>query len=261
MGLGRTLGTTLGTTLGRSLPPPSITIYGVGGFDTTNVIASAAGGGYRGNTAGFTVAVLCMINTQVNAAQLLSYNDAGTGGYYIVQDTATTIRALFGDGTTTISSAPYSPAADIGAVTLLVARHTGVAGAISLWANDAKVGADAATTGYVLPGAGLRCTVGCRNNLTAAHTGATVYSWGGWDIALSDTQIHDLFDYVRTNGELPSNMTGTQADTALCCNVTDSVSGPSVPSPIVDTAGTAQNFTVAFGSASGLDLITTTVTP
>ncbi len=237
-------------------------MYGGGGFDTTNLLGSAAGGGYRGNTAGFTVCQLHRMNTQVLSGHMNSYLDGSGKGYYFIQDTATTIRWIVGNaaGNAHVNSPQYSPLADIGKIVLLVGRCTGPSGLISLWANDVKVGADVATTGYTVPSAALRHTIGVRNNGTSAHTGIDIFAWGGWDIALSDAQIHDLYESVRVNGKLPTNITGTAADTAMICNVADAVVSAAFPSPIPSTVGAA-SFSVYSGSAAGIDLITATVTP
>lgn len=239
-----------------------ITMYGGGGFDTTNLLGSAAGGGYRGNVNGFTAATLVRINSQVNGGHINSYLDGSGKGYYFQQDSATTVRFICGNlaGNAHVSSPAYSPAADLGDIVLLVGRHTGTAGLISLWAADVKVGADVATTGYSLPSAALRHNIGTRNNGTGAHTGIDIFAWGGWDIALSDSQIHDLYDSVRTTGKLPTDITGTPSDTAMICNVADAVAGASFPSPIPSTVGAA-SFSVYSGAASGIDLVTVQVSP
>jgi hypothetical protein len=155
---------------------------------------------------------------------------------------------LAGDGFE--NSPSYSPSPDLGKVVLLVGVHSGAGGQISFWAGDKKVGGDTAATGYSLPSLSLPNAVGHRNNGTAAHTGATIFAWGGWNRALSNAEIHTLHDTVRSTGKLPTGI----ADTVMICNVADDASG-SFPATVTDRVGSA-DFSFVSGAASGVALET-----
>ena len=232
---------------------PGVTVYGGEDWDTTNLLSSAIGGGYRGNVNGFTVAVVCKINTQVNGGYILDYIDPVGRGYSISQPSPTEIK--FSTGVLAENdythSAAYLPAADLGKVQVLIGVHTGLAGQVFLWANDMLVGGGVDTTGYSLPDLSLRQTVGVRGNGTAAHTGVVIYGWGGWDRALTNEEIHQIYDEVRDNGKLPT----TLVDTVMINNVAPNVPmGSTVfPSTIPDEVG-SEDFTFVAGSSAGINL-------
>lgn len=237
------------------VPPGPVTLIGGSGFDTTNLLQSPNGGGYRGNTSGFTIAVLCKIDTQVASGHLFCYIDGSGKGYRIYQNSGTTIRMECGNlaGNAFENSPSYSPAADIGKVVLLVGVHTGTAGQISFWAGDKKVGGDTEATGYSLPSLSLPNAIGHRNNGTAAHTGATIFAVGGWNRALTNAEIHTLHDTVRSTGKLPTGI----ANTAMICNVADDAVGASFPAVLTDQVGSA-DFDFVAGDESGIVLETVT---
>lgn len=232
-------------------PEEPLTLYGGADWDTTNRLGSVVGGGYRGNTAGFTVAVLVQIDTQVNQGKLLDYLDGSGKGWDFFQDTATSLVFRGGNaaGNAFVSSPQYLPATDLGKVQLLVGVHTGVSGVVDLWASKTRVGAGTVTTGYSLPSTSLQQVVGVRQNGTAAHTGAKIFGWVEYDSALSDAAILALYDYVYEHGELPT------AGAFGCYNVGADVVGAAFPATLTDQVASA-DFSFFTGSASGITLVT-----
>lgn len=251
----RNAGARRGRTYGRAAATP-ITLYGGNNFDTTNRLGGSVGGAYRGNTAGFSLALLYQMDAQVDQARLLDYLDSSGKGYDFFQASATTVvfRAGNAAGNAFISSPAYSPAADIGKVQLLVGVHTGVSGVVKLWASKQQVGAGTSTTGYTLPAASFRQSWALRGNGTAAHTGITIYGVSAYDSALGDSTVQALYDTVRATGRLPT------ASTVNCHNVANSVSGASFPTTITDQVG-SETLSFYAGAASGVDLVTRTGIP
>lgn len=241
---------------GRKRIEPAITLYGGNNFDTTNRLGGATGGAYRGNTAGFTIAVLHQIDTQVDQARLLDYLDSSGKGYDFFQASATTVvfRAGNAAGNAFLSSPAYSPASYIGKIQLLVGRHTGASGVVDLWATRQKVATGTSTTGYTLPATSFRQSWALRGNGTAAHTGLTIYGVSAYDSSLSDNAILALYDAVYSTGRLPT------ASTVNCHNVANSVSGASFPTTITDQVG-SETLSFYAGAASGVDLVTRTGKP
>lgn len=221
------------------------------GFDGTSVLASSAGAGIRGAQGGFTVAFHCVISTQEAGGNLIFATEAGVKGFVLRQPTATTVTFEVGNGAARLSSSPYYPETHIGTPQLLVGVFDG--SFVDLWAADRMVGRRRAFSGtYSIPSAATRNAIAASNVGAQPHPGLTVFGWAGWDRALSESEIHSLYDHVRTAGVIPVGLSGE----SVVCNVASSATGSSFPSVVQDSVGSS-DFTFISGSSASIAVVRT----
>lgn len=183
----------------------------------------------------------------------VDYLDTSGKGFDCFMPSSTTMawRNANTAGNGWFTSAAWTITPDLEKIQLLVMVYTGTT--LEAWASDEKVGADVAVNGYTLPSASFRLAVGARQNGSAAID-ADIFSWGAWDRAFSNSDVHDLYTAFASTGKLPFGL----ANEALVMNVGDAVTGASFPSTIEDQIG-SNDFSFYAGSAAGIDLVQATL--
>jgi hypothetical protein len=82
----------------------------------------------------------------------------------------------------------------------------------------------------------------------------TIFGWGGWDRALTEAEIHGLYDHVVATGLVQSGI----ADEAQVCNVGYDVVDANFPAVIRNQVNDANDFTFYVGASTSIDLVTLT---
>ncbi|HEY3499314.1 MAG TPA: sialate O-acetylesterase [Polyangiaceae bacterium] len=253
-------------------PPAVSQVTGITGFNTSNLLRTAALAGPQGNAAGFTIVVAFRVDTQVNGGNIVEFLDGVRGGR-IYQDTATTLLGEYGNGVSAfIKAPPYRPAGGTGRATDVgrdqIVAFTYNAGYVHGWAGQIgeslqKVGKGTTTSAYVAPTTGTcRTCIGARQNGTAAHTGITIYSITQ-HTSPTNAKLYALADFFYANGrfpvtgdpELPAGTTNTYNFATDIAN-----NGGTIPTTILDRVGSA-NMTFSLGNTTGFSVDTNTHDP
>lgn len=224
-------------------------LVGGNGFDTTNLLGTAANGGIRGHAGGYWVALMARIDTATNGGYLAAAFTGAATGWRLWQPTATTIafEPVNGSGAFVVSS-QYTFVE--GEVNLFVGVHTG--SQVRLYAERAQVGSDVAITGATPLLAGERMTLGVRNTgATGNHPGLTIFGACGGDNSVpSLAEIQALSDLCKSTGDIGS----IPGKTDRLWSVKQSATPPNFPATLDDEVG-SDNMTVYAGAASGIGLV------
>lgn len=233
-------------------------IFGLAGWDASNLLATAAGQGLQGSVSGHWVRMLHWAVNQSSSATrfLMSCFNAGGTGHRVVtlalNATLEYIMNVSGGGAVTSPTVTIT-AGMVGKLIDTVAVWDQPAGKVRLYHQGVEVGSGTANALAYAPNASERFAEGARVGITnPADANAIAAIEGGDGFVPSSAEI--LAAHTATVSRVQHGLApfaGIAGKTTWRCQAGSAWNPPVV---LTDAIG-GQNLTMAVGAASGIDLV------